>query len=560
MIKMAGPTNSVALVLLAMSLCICLVACTSTPQNNYPPGSLACKTYNMTWMDCSNRDLLVVPLLDQNSTTTLDLSHNLLKNITGAPFEKIHVLLMLDLSDNEISWMSSTSFRGLQSLQVLNLHGNHLIDLAKGIFTDLVSLIVLNVGKNWFTAIPGEILTPLLSLEVLGLASFYLSVIDLKFSGFQNLVNLDYLYIDGLHMGTNISSDIFQPLGNLPLRKFMFGCCPEVHGAHLFSRDMFAPLNNIIFLDIDFKVIPALKSLHSPLQRLTVRPTTTADGFKPELIDNTSFQVLQNFNTSLNSLSLPLIVLKRIEDYTFEYLPNLLTLDLSNNQISHLAKEAFYGLKSLLKLDLSRNFLTEIPSDAFKAFDRYASLQCLDLHSNKVGEMIIQDAVSVVPPTLTDLNLEISNCGSYRRINLTGSQKHLKHLTLSCSCSMKPYCGIHIESYLYTQLLSLQKLQISRFSAVGFEKPLCSLFPFLQVISITIYEHIDYEFSLFQAVQGCSHLKELDLSGILQNTDLVAFACHNITLSNLEILKLEFNELTSVNQVFVIGALKLRSL
>ena len=96
MIKMAGPTNSVALVLLAMSLCIWLVACTSTPQNNYPPGSLACKTYNMTQMDCSNRDLLVVPLLDQNSTTTLDLSHNLLKNITGAPFEKNHVLLMLD--------------------------------------------------------------------------------------------------------------------------------------------------------------------------------------------------------------------------------------------------------------------------------------------------------------------------------------------------------------------------------------------------------------------------------------------------------------------------------
>ena len=120
---MAGSTNHVSLVLLAltMSLYICLSIASSTPKNNYPPGSLACKTYDMTRMDCSNRDLLVVPLLDQNLTTMLDLSHNLLKNITGAPFEKLHILHVLDLSYNDISRMSSTAFRGLQSLAFLHL-------------------------------------------------------------------------------------------------------------------------------------------------------------------------------------------------------------------------------------------------------------------------------------------------------------------------------------------------------------------------------------------------------------------------------------------------------
>ena len=83
----------------------------------------------------------------------------------------------------------------------------------------------------------------------------------------------------------------------------------------------------------------------------------------------------------------------------------------------------------------------------------------------------------------------------------------------------------------------------------------------LEVTSIYIYEYFNFhKFSLLQAVQGCLNLKALDLSGILQNTDLVAFAQHNITLFNLETLKLAYNKVTSIKQVIVIGAPKLRNL
>ena len=94
-----------------------LAADNCAPQNNYPFGSLACKTFNMTEMDCSNRNLLEVPKLDQNLTTSLDLSHNNLRNITNAPFEKLQALLILDMSYNALSQMTSTAFNGMQSLK-----------------------------------------------------------------------------------------------------------------------------------------------------------------------------------------------------------------------------------------------------------------------------------------------------------------------------------------------------------------------------------------------------------------------------------------------------------
>ena len=71
-------------------------------QDNYPARSLACKMFGITGMDCSNRDLFEVPLVEQNQITLLDLSHNHLMNITGAPFEILHMLLVLDLSYNDI--------------------------------------------------------------------------------------------------------------------------------------------------------------------------------------------------------------------------------------------------------------------------------------------------------------------------------------------------------------------------------------------------------------------------------------------------------------------------
>ena len=113
-----------------------LVTAASSIQYWYPSASLACKTCNKTKLDCSNRDLVDIPTLDQNLTTMLDLSANHLPEISGAPFEQLQVLLHLSLRRNEISKLSVTVFRGLISLRHLNLNYNRLTDLPVDVFAD----------------------------------------------------------------------------------------------------------------------------------------------------------------------------------------------------------------------------------------------------------------------------------------------------------------------------------------------------------------------------------------------------------------------------------------
>ena len=111
----------------------------SAPNNpskyEYPPGSLACKTHNMTEMDCSNRYLVDIPFLDRNLTTTLDLSHNKLTEIKGASFVQLPLLRRLDLSHNEISHLSPTAFRGIWFLEKLDLKYNNIKTLPSRIFS-----------------------------------------------------------------------------------------------------------------------------------------------------------------------------------------------------------------------------------------------------------------------------------------------------------------------------------------------------------------------------------------------------------------------------------------
>ena len=151
-IKMAGSTSPLSLLLFLISV---YFICPSDPifaPHSYPTGSLACKMYEMTKMDCSHQHLFEVPLLNQSRITLLDLSHNNLMNITGATFEILHMLFELDLVYNEISWMSSTAFKGLQSLKIANLGYNHLVHLPKCIFAVLFNLVTLNlIGNNLVT-------------------------------------------------------------------------------------------------------------------------------------------------------------------------------------------------------------------------------------------------------------------------------------------------------------------------------------------------------------------------------------------------------------------------
>ena len=547
---MAGSASHIFLVLLAIAMYnIYESASDAAIQSSYPSGSLACKTYNMTKMDCGNRNLPDIPVLDQNLTTSLDLSHNQLMNIiTDAPFEKLQVLKMLNLSYNEISQVSSSSFKGLALLETLDLQENKLKDLPKDIFSDFHNLLYLNLNANDFTAIPGQALASLDSLQDLSLLlNGEINEMDLE--GFENMTNLISLHIYISSIKANLSSDTFFPLKKLPLRVFSFGSVFADMGLSI-SKDAFSPLTgNITRVLITFTAFLAIPSLQCPCQHLIL----TADSSSLQFVNNRSLQILQKWNASLESLTLNPLTLERIEDYAFIWISNLHFLDLASNIINYLAKYAFYGLNALQQLILFDNALTYLPSDALEVFRKSGSLQYLDLSSNRITKRIDRCAFSAVSTSLSYLSLEISYKLESVSTDWIGVLQNLKHLTLACSV----YCNIRIISD-WSQP-SLQTVQFINIETVEFETPLCILFPSLQVNWWSSYSDF-VDFPLLDAIQGCSDLKELDLSGTLQNTNLVDFRHVNITISELKTLTLIRNKLTSLKLFFFISAPKLTHL
>ena len=543
---MAWSVSHISLVFLAMSVYYIHTHASSTAtQSDYPSGSLACKTYNKTKMDCSKRSLPDVPVLDQNLTTVLDLSQNELRNITSAPFEKLHILLMLNLSYNEIYQMSSTTFRGLKSLESLDLQRNKLVDLPQMIFSDLHNLKYLDMNTNWFRAIPGQVLAPLYSLRYLSFMN-YGDIHEVNVESLQNMTHLSSLHLVVQPIKTNISSNTLYPLRKLPLRVFSFGWAWADIGPSI-SKDVFSLLtSNITHMETIFTALPSLPSLQYPCQNLVIIVDVTC----PQVLDSSSLQVLQKWNASLESLSLPLVFLERVEDYAFIWISNLYVLDLGNNKINYLARHAFYGLSSLQQLLLHDNLLTSIPSEALEIFRKYGSLQYLDLSSNEISKHVDQDAFSAVATTLSYLNFEV-NDEAVGYTDWIGLLQNLKHLIFTCTT-----CTIHITSERSLPLL--QTIQVISMSEVIFETPLCTLFPSLKLTRWSSQSIADFQsFPLHQAVQGCTNLKELDLSGVLQNTNLIDFMHLNITMSKLETLTLASNKLRSVEVFFFINAPKL---
>ena len=256
-----------------------------------------------------------------------------------------------------------------------------------------------------------------------------------------------------------VNSSIFLPLSKLPIIKFTFGFGRFVNKS--LSKKVFAPLTKITYLQTSFAALPAMVSVHSSLQILIVVIEPT---FPVQVLNNNSLQVLQKFNSSLTDLTMALLKLQRVEDYTFSWTPSLLILGLANNQIYYVAENAFYGLNSLRELNLYNNLLIHIPSGALEVFRKSASLVSLSLGANRIIELSTKDTFSAVSHSLTYLNLDISTKVSVIHINWIGLLHHLKTLIFSCSrdCHLSPH--IFIESRRL--LPSLQSVTIKSLGTV----------------------------------------------------------------------------------------------
>ena len=507
----------------------------SSNINVYSSGTLACKTYNTSKMDCSHRSLKDIPILDRNWTIVLDLSHNQLKEMHGEPFCNLSMLTYLDLSRNEISTLMSTVFRGLHSLLKLYLNDNKITALSSDIFSDLLNLASLNIGGCPILLIPSQTLATLHSLQYLTM-TYKGSTLDTTMSNFDNLTKLKEFKID---FDTNITNTTFLPLADLPIHTFSL---LSLGDDFVIDKTAFVPFTNARDIRTNFRALPALRNLSAPLQALWLLTSFTSF---PYILHNRTFEVLSKFHKSLTILALYLPSLRHVENDSFMWLHNLGSLIL-HGQIETISKQSFRGLSSLHNIYLGNNRLTALPSNALNNIGKSASLQHLDLSSNSIST--ISDDVFVALSSITYLNLENNKMQDLIHIftKWLNVLQNLKHLVFG---STSRQYGPIVTIGLSTPLLSLEVLEIKTVRQVKFTSNLCSSFPKVNYVDITDADVINFTYSM--ALHECLFLKTLDLSGSICNIDLVHL---NISIPSLKDLTLARNKLTSIEQVLFIKA------
>ena len=87
-------------------------------------GSLPCKLYIATRLDCSPRELTTTYPLGYPEAKYLDLSHNRLESLSGEHFAQLVGLQILDMSFNKLWRISSTAFSHFTSFWRLDLSNN----------------------------------------------------------------------------------------------------------------------------------------------------------------------------------------------------------------------------------------------------------------------------------------------------------------------------------------------------------------------------------------------------------------------------------------------------
>ena len=442
------------------------VSSVSALSHGHLSGMVACKTYNTSRMDCSRRNLVVIPILDRNLTTVLDLSQNLLQEIHGAPFKNLTILLSLNLSYSEIFRLNYTVFRGLNSLEVLDLQANYVDALPRYIFSDLSKLIYCDLRGNPLFYIPRQTLATLYSLQYLYVTNLG-RAFDMFMSILDNLTKVEDLLIFGLY--SNVTNATIQPLAGLPIHRFQLLWVPfstVIPRNFQVEKPAFTPLTSITELCTDFVALAALRYLHSPLQILTL--ASYVEEF-PYVLQKTTLQVLSRFEV-LTFLKLVAPNLYEIENDAFTWIPNLTDL-IFFCKLQILNQYSFRGLTALKTLDIHDNQFTAMPSEALNVLGKLSSFRNLDLSLNSIST-IADDAFSGVS-SLTYLNIgnnQFKNAREHTRwLNLL---PNLKNLVLGAFEVVSSYVKIDLPN----AIISLQTFEI-RDVTVEFTRNFCPTFP-----------------------------------------------------------------------------------
>ncbi|XP_076026988.1 toll-like receptor 5 [Genypterus blacodes] len=328
--------------------------------------------------------------------TQLFLELNYISEINSTSLVNYEDLQNLDLGMQRVPLViRNNAFRKQRKLTRLVLEGNVGLQLELNTFVGLWNLQTLHIGYCSLTEsfLRERYLQPLWSLETLDLfgnkierlqpGQFFvnlkkLTVLNLKLNPIKSLCEEDLsgfrgkfftlMNLNSNHLYASMSSPDFdwEKCGN-PFRSMSFNIL------ELSSNGLNANAIRLFFKAID----------GTPIKRLMISGII-GKGFSFNNLadpDHNTFEGLTNSTVDVFDLSRNFIF--SLQKGVFSSLRDVTQIDISQNKINEIHKDAFSGLQEhLLLLNLSSNLLGEVYSETFT---NLAELRVLDLSNNHIG-------------------------------------------------------------------------------------------------------------------------------------------------------------------------------
>ncbi|PAV59607.1 hypothetical protein WR25_05208 [Diploscapter pachys] len=394
---------------------------------------------------------------------SLLLRNNKIKTLDGHSFRSFKRIKDLDISYNQIHLIEQDTFESISSLSSLDLSYNSIAYILHGTFKNFAkSLVRLNLEENVIHTLP---------------------------DAFRDLRNLTYLNLNGnkLH---NLDPEILQ-------------------GFKKTLTELFIAYNHL--KEIPYKAIGGMDNLlHLDLSKNRIQ---SLYNFSRGVFEG-GYKSLMNLNLAGNQIS-------SIDDSSvFEQMKNLVYLDLSYNNISHLEDRVFDKLMGLEKLFLQNNKLTKFPMAAVSGLHK---LRHLILDNNLITQLPNY--------TLADLRY-------LEHLSLTGNQIKL------------------ITERMFDSSITrnLKTLNLANNKIVGISS---KAFSDLNSLQQLILKNNQLKMIPADAFSNLINLRYLDLTGN-QITAMLPLALNG--LRSLDHLLLGLNRLESIDRDAIQGVSKLESL
>ncbi|XP_023780851.1 toll-like receptor 3 isoform X1 [Cyanistes caeruleus] len=305
--------------------------------------------------DCSHLKLTQIPSDLPNNITSLDISHNQLRQLGPANLTKYSQLVYLNAGYNSISKLQPELCQNVPLLQTLKLEHNELHKFPDRVFASCTNLIELNLGYNRLS-IKNDPFKTLENLNILDLSHNSLKSANLGSE--QQLEKLHELML-GSNQITELKKEDFNFLRNTslnsldlssnPLKEFHTGCFHTI-------GNLFGLILNNVELGENRTNKLCTELSNTAIQNLSLSHV------KLSYIGKSTFQGLQG--TNLTILNLSQNSLSVIENDSFQWLSSLQYLNLKLNKIN-LSSRLFYGLSSLKYLNLINSLTGKIEDFSF---------------------------------------------------------------------------------------------------------------------------------------------------------------------------------------------------